>query len=102
MNSKHLLRTKVEPGQSAETKLVLCSGELQRTVARIWKAVLVHVNASGSCESLDTDSCFQRERVERSCLTEAENTTPLTSLELIREVEVPHETRAGLLNVEWH
>ena len=30
MNSKHLLQTKVEPEQSAETKLVLYSGELQR------------------------------------------------------------------------
>ena len=40
MNSKHLLQTKVEPDQSAETKLVLCSGELQRPLQKSGKPSL--------------------------------------------------------------
>ena len=40
MDSKHLLQTKVEPGQSAETKLVLCSRQLQRPLQESGKPSL--------------------------------------------------------------
>ena len=96
---KHLLQTKVEPSQSAETKLVLCSGQLQRPMEETVRPSLsmpTPVVAEKVWILTHAFSVSVWRKVLPLILTEAENTIPVTSLELIRKVEVPHDWKRGL------